>query len=175
MKMDAEHKHRILMILHMPPPVHGAAMMGKYIHDSQYINTAFDCHYINLATASGLKDIGKFKMEKVFAFGRLLLHIRREVKRLQPQVVYITPNAAGAPFYKDFVVVMMLKLMDCRMVAHYHNKGVTTRQHRWLDNLLYRRFFKGIKVMLLGEALYKDIKKYVRREDVYICANGIPE
>ena len=24
--------------MHMPPPVHGAAMMGKYIHDSELIN-----------------------------------------------------------------------------------------------------------------------------------------
>lgn len=31
----------------MPPPVHGAAMMGKYIHDSKIINEAFDCLYIN--------------------------------------------------------------------------------------------------------------------------------
>ena len=31
-------KIRILFIMHMPPPVHGAAMMGKYIHDSQIVN-----------------------------------------------------------------------------------------------------------------------------------------
>lgn len=28
------NKFRILFILHLPPPIHGAAMMGKYIHDS---------------------------------------------------------------------------------------------------------------------------------------------
>ena len=26
---------KILFIMHMPPPVHGAAMVGKYIHDSK--------------------------------------------------------------------------------------------------------------------------------------------
>ena len=30
-----EQKPKILFIMHMPPPVHGAAMMGKYIHDSK--------------------------------------------------------------------------------------------------------------------------------------------
>jgi len=59
-------------------------------------------------------------------------------------------------------------------VAHYHNKGVSTRQDRWLDNLLYRKFFKDIKVILLGRSLYKDVEKYVKWEDVYICPNGIP-
>ena len=27
----------ILFILHMPPPVHGASMVGQYIHDSHVI------------------------------------------------------------------------------------------------------------------------------------------
>ena len=169
------NQNTILFIIHMPPPIHGAAMVGKYIHDSDKINSEFACHYINLATAFGLEDIGKFKLKKVFLFYRLLRQIHESIKNIQPQLVYITPNSKGGPFYKDFVVVMMLKKMGCKIVAHYHNKGVATRQGKWLDDLLYRSFFKGIKVILLGEALYQDIKKYVRREDVYICPNGIPE
>ena len=50
---------KVLLILHLPPPIHGAAMVGKYIHESQYINKTFDCQYINLALAKDLKDIGK--------------------------------------------------------------------------------------------------------------------
>lgn len=122
-----------------------------------------------------MDDIGRLRIKKVFLLYQLLCQIRRTVKDLRPQLVYITPNAKGGAFYKDFVVVMMLKKMGCRIVAHYHNKGVATRQERWIDNLLYRKFFEGIKVILLGEPLYQDIKKYVRREDVYICPNGIPE
>lgn len=168
-------KNKILFILHMPPPIHGAAMVGYYIHHSELINSEYECYYINLTTASELEDIGKFKVKKVFCFCQLLRKIHHSVKEIDPQLVYVTPNAKGGPFYKDYIVVMMLKKMGCKIVAHYHNKGVATRQDRWLDNLLYRRFFKGIKVILLGETLYQDIKKYVRREDVYICPNGIPE
>lgn len=165
----------IFFILHMPPPVHGAAMVGKYIHDSELINTTFDCHYINLTMASDLEDVGKFKIKKVFSFYQLLRKIRKSLIDTKPQLVYVTPNSKGGPFYKDFIVVMMLKMMGCKIVAHYHNKGVAIRQNRWIDNLLYRKFFNGIKVILLGEPLYLDVKKYVKREDVYICPNGIPE
>ena len=49
---------KVLFILHMPPPVHGASMVGKYIHDSKIINNAFECHYLNLALAKDLDDIG---------------------------------------------------------------------------------------------------------------------
>ena len=63
---------RILFIMHMPPPVHGAAMVGKYIHDSRLVNEAFDCRYINLATAANLEDIGKVRLAKFVDFSRLL-------------------------------------------------------------------------------------------------------
>ena len=160
--------------MHMPPPVHGAAMVGQYIHDSKLINREFDCHYINLTTAKNLQDIGKVGMRKLLDFFKLLKKIRHEVKVVKPQLVYVTPNACGGAFYKDFVVVLMLKRLGCQVVVHYHNKGVATRQEKWLDNVLYKRFFKGVKVILLSECLYEDVKKYVNRKDVLICANGIP-
>lgn len=165
----------ILFILHLPPPVHGAAMVGKYIHDSRIVNEAFDCHYINLTTAKDLADIGKVGIRKLWQFAGLLNRIRKTVRKLKPSLVYVTPNACGGPFYKDFIVVQMLKMMRCRVVLHYHNKGVSTRQDRFMDNMLYKQFFKKVKVILLAEALYQDVKKYVNRNDVYICPNGIPE
>ena len=68
----------------------------------------------------------------------------------------------------------MLKSMGCKIIAHYHNKGVSAYQSKWIYNFLYKRFFSNLKVILLAENLYKDIAKYVKREDVYICPNGIP-
>lgn len=76
-------KPSILFILHMPPPVHGAAMMGKYIHDSKMINEAFDCHYINLATAKDIKDIGKVGLKKLISFLEMLKSIRKMVKQMK--------------------------------------------------------------------------------------------
>lgn len=168
-------KPKILFIMHMPPPVHGAAMMGKYIHDSKIVNEAFECRYINPTTAESLEDIGKVGLRKLRDFYSLLIRIRRTVKEFSPDLVYFTANACGGPFYKDFIIVELLKKIGCKIVVHYHNKGVSTRQDRWLDDCLYRHFFRGLKVILLAEALYKDVQKYVKREDVQICPNGIPE
>lgn len=168
-------KSNILFIMHMPPPIHGAAVVGKYIHDSELINKTFDCHYINLATAKNLKDIGKFGFYKVWDFFTKLIKIRKTLHKLRPKLVYITPNACGFAFYKDFLIVKMIKVLGYKVVLHYHNKGVKNRQDRFVDNLLYKYFFSEVKVILLAEQLYDDMKKYVNRENVYICPNGIPD
>ena len=161
--------------MHMPPPIHGAAMMGKAIKDSKLINKLFDGHYINLATAASISDIGKFSLKKVTAFVKLLMDIRRNVKKKKPELVYITPNAKGGAFLKDFLVVQMLKHLKCKVVIHYHNKGVSTKHDSIIYNWAYRHFFKGLKFILLSPALYVDVKKYVKPADVFYCANGIAE
>lgn len=161
--------------MHMPPPVHGAAMMGKAIKDSKVISQRFECEYINLATAASISDIGKLSFGKLTAFGKLLVEIQQKVKRMKPELVYVTPNAKGGAFFKDFIVVQMLKAMGCKVVAHYHNKGVSTKQDSKVYDWCYRRFFKRLKVILLSPALYHDVEKYVSTSDVCYCANGIEE
>lgn len=64
--------------------------------------------------------------------------------------------------------------MGQKVVMHFHNKGVETRQDKWLDNWQYKRYFKDVKLILLADALYEDVKKYVKREDVFVCPNAIP-
>ena len=174
-------KPAILFIMHMPPPVHGAAMVGKYIRDSKIVNESFDCRFENMMLAKNLEDIGKGGVKKIFNLLSQLKRFKKAIKEFQPDLVYITPNSAGGAFYKDFVVVQYIKRClkkyssNARIVVHYHNKGVASRQGKYLDNILYKKFFKGLKVILLANVLYEDVKNYVAKEDVFICSNGIPE
>ncbi len=167
-------KRKILFILHMPPPIHGASLMGQYIYESELINKTFNCRYLNLAIASSIDDIQKFRINKLLHYLCLLIRIITQVLYFRPHLVYFTPNACGKPFYKEFPIMVLLKLMGRNVVAHYHNQGVLTRNDKWFDNMLYRFFFYHTKVILLSERLYFDVAKYVRREDVQICPNGIP-
>lgn len=168
-------KPRILFILHLPPPVHGASMVGKYIQDSERINQEFDCRYVNLTTAASLEDIGKLGLKKIVYFWNLLRIIRRTIKEFKPDLVYVTPNAKGGAFYKDFIVVQMLKSMGCKVLAHYHNKGVKGFSESKLNDWLYKKFFKDINVLLLGEVLYEDVSKYISLSNAGFCGNGLPE
>ena len=176
-------KPRILFIMLMPPPIHGAAMVGKYIHDSKLVKTSFNCHFENMMLASSLEDIGKGRIKKILNLAFQLKRFKQAIKEFQPNIVYITPNAAGGAFYKDFIIVQYIKHCikkyikdnNSKIAIHYHNKGVSKKQNKILDNILYKKFFKGLKVILLANALYKDVEKYVTKENIFICPNGIPE
>ena len=168
-------KSRILFLLHYPPPVHGAAMVGKYIRESEKINEAFSGKYINLGTSRRIEEIGKGGPKKWFRYLVLIWKTGLGILRYHPSLVYLTLTSSGGGFYKDAVIAIKAKILGAKMVYHFHNKGVSIRQNRWLDNLLYRIVFKNAAVILLSEHLYPDIQKYLPRNRVHICPNGIPE
>ena len=194
---------KVLYVMHMPPPVHGASMVGKYIRESKLLQHCFNGVYINMTAASDLNDIGKWRVNKVVDFVKMLIRVRKSIKHDSPHLIYLTPNAKGIPFYKDFITVLLVKhwagysLLDgkwlkknnrycetknsnikrrkANVLVHYHNKGVKNFSQSQLNNWLYKIFFKNLYVLLLGDALYEDVKKYVPQSRVFICGNGLPE
>lgn len=166
---------KILFILHFPPPVHGAAMVGLSIKESLVINESFNCRYINLGLSASLTDIGKNNIAKVFRYFSLLGQLTKLLLTFKPDICYLTIQVYRIGFYKDLPMALLAKVFGIKVVYHFHNKGVSTYQHRFLDNLLYRLVFRNAKVILLSKYLYPDIQKYVPENRVHYCANGIPE
>lgn len=164
---------RILFLMHMPPPVHGAAVIGGIVRDSAAIRDRFDCRYVNYSISRSMEEINCFSWKKVLVVGRLLLQVVREVIRFRPDVVYVTPSFRSLGFRKDRLVVRFLKRRGCRVLLHLHNKGVAELSRRPGSDAVFREFFQGTKVILLSDRLYPDIARYVDRADVFLCPNGI--
>lgn len=164
---------KILFILHLPPPIHGAAMVGQSIQESPVINEAFDCHYINLSTSLTIDEIGRRGTGKLIRYFLLLGKVFQQLIVFKPHLCYLTLNSKGTGFYKDLPIALLAKLFGVKVVYHFHNKGISTRQHHFLDHLLYRLAFKNARVILLSKYLYPDIQKYVKEERVWYCANGV--
>ena len=172
--MKSRNRKRILFILHMPPPVHGSSVVGKYIMDSTLINELFDCRFVNLATSKSVIEIGKMRLNKLFKYGHILWKALWSLALWKPNLCYITITSKGPAFYKDTLLVILSKLFGIKLLYHFHNKGVSARQDKFLDNLLYQFVFRNTNVILLSKYLYADIQKYVKEEQVYYCPNGIP-
>ncbi len=171
---EIKEKAKVLFVMQMPPPVHGASIMGKYIRDSELINSNFECHYINPSMAKDVGDLAKISFRKILLFPKLLYNITKVVKRTKPDLCYFTPASGKKGFYKSFLIVTWLKVLNQKIVLHFHNKGISRRKSDLLDSFLFKSFFKEVKLIILSSYLYPEFEEYVDFDNVSICANGIP-
>jgi glycosyltransferase involved in cell wall biosynthesis len=167
-------KPRILFILHLPPPIHGAAMVGQYIQQSSVINESFCCDFINLSTSNHLNEIGKGGLKKLYALINIQVKILVKLLSNNYDLCYMTLSSSTPGFYKDLFVVIILKFFGKKVVYHFHNKGVERCSKSGLNRFLYGFALKKTQIILLSPYLYKDIAQFVHKENVYYCANGIP-
>ena len=164
---------KILFILHLPPPIHGASTIGKYISESKLINKTFKTRFINLSTSYTIDEIGKKGWIKVFRYFKIIHFTFYEIIFNRPKICYITISSRGLGLYKDLPLIILLKLFRVKILYHFHNKGVKLNEDRFFDNLIYKFTFKNIKLILLSNHLYCDVSKYISEKDIYYCANGI--
>ncbi len=164
-------KPKILFIVTLPPPVHGAAMMGQYIRQSKLINSSFHCDFINLQTSKKLTETGRGFFSKFWTILALYEKVFLTLIQTKHDLCYISITANGAGFYKDFGIVVLLKLFRKKIIYHFQNKGVS-KSNGWLNTILYRFTFRNTRSILLSPFLYPDIEKYVDKENVFYCPNA---
>ena len=168
-------KKKVLFILHLPPPIHGSSMVGKFIMDSSIINDGINSRFINLGTSKSLDEIGKNPVKKIGVYLKIVYQTLKQLIVFRPDLVYIALTAQGQAFYKDAFIALLARLFRRKIVYHLHNRSMMERQDKWLDVLMCKILFKNTDVILLSKYLYPEIQKYVPENRVHYCPNGIPE
>ena len=167
---------KILFIMQLPPPVHGASMVNQSIKESKKINQSFDCHYVNLTTASDVNDIGKSGLRKYAKSLFIYFEVLIKIILNRYNLVYITLSPLGIAFYKDAFLVIMLKFFGCKLVFHLHGKGIKKSSEKSsLNRRIYKLVFSKVNIIQLSPILYEDIKQIVSKRKVWFVANGIKE
>ena len=167
--------NRILFIAPLPPPVHGSAMVSKYIKDSAKVQSVAQCDWVNLSTSRRMDEIGKGGAMKLLRFMGAYLKTLWLLLTHRYDLCYLAITCHGIGFLKDAPFVWLCKMFGCRVLIHQHNKGMSNCIERWPYRWLIPYIYKRARVMLLSWHLYPDIAKVVKREQVVICANGIRE
>jgi glycosyltransferase involved in cell wall biosynthesis len=139
------------------------------------INNSFDCRFINPGTSTTVDDIGRSSIKKFFRYLSIIWQVKKQILTQKPDLCYITPTSAGPGFYKDTLIIAVVKLFRVKTLFHYHNKGIRKKQEKFFDNLLYKFVFRNTDIILLSHHLYTDIEKYIPESRVHLCANGIPD
>ena len=165
---------KILFIAPLPPPVHGSAMVSQYIKDSRVVNEAFDCDFVNLSTSRSMEEIGKGGIKKLFRFVAAYFEVLWKLITHRYSLCYLAITCHGMGFLKDAPFVLLCKLFGRKVVLHQHNKGMSRDVNRWPYRWLMPLVYRNATVMLLSWHLYEDISAVVKREQVVVCANGVP-
>lgn len=165
----------ILFVMQMPPPVHGVSVMNQLIKESEIINSAFNCHYIDLATARSIEDLQKARFRKYILTIRILLETLIKMLSRRYQYVYITIFPYGFSFIKDSCVVLLCKLFRLPHILHLHTYGFKKGSSRsTLYKKLYNYVFRSAEVICLSELLIEDIE-CIYKGKVLVLPNGIPQ
>lgn len=160
----------------MPPPVHGAAVVGQQIYESELIRNSFDCSYINVSTSASLDDVGRFSLKKIARTLTFYRKVLKEVRKEQPDLVYFTPSTSGFAYYRDVLTIRLLRGKKLNIVLHLHNKPTNVFLHKWYNHCFWQRFFNGISAVFLGNALAQQFEEFTPLcKHVFICFNGMPD
>jgi len=165
----------ILFLLHCPPPVHGSSIVGQSIKNSSKINNYFECRFINLLVSKTINDTGKTGFFKIIRFIGVWNKLITELFKKKPDLCYLALTATGVAFYKDVLLIALLRFAQVKRIYHLHNKGIGQQHYNKINKFLYRFVFKDADVILLSNALYHDIKSFVPDSRVSICPNGIED
>jgi glycosyltransferase involved in cell wall biosynthesis len=167
-------KKKILCILQLAPPVHGASMANGYLIKSPLINNHFELEIVNLQFASSVQELKKFTIRKFFKSLGYAVTILQKMFQFRPDLVHFTLSTMGFAFYRDAFYVFIIKCFRPAIVYHLHTKGIkkNIRGH-FFKKLIYRFVFKNTESICLSENLTKDIEQ-VSASTPYIVPYGIP-
>lgn len=165
---------RVLFLAQLPPPVHGASLMSRYLLDGLLKDPGYQVEAVNISTADVLAGLGKPTVSKLLRLLWLVLRVFATLLRQRFDVVYITLSPTGSAFFKDGLLLFLAKIFVPRRIIHLHGKGIQAELSRSsLRRLLYRWVFSGCEVVHLSQGLLADIEGLPCAAR-HVVANGVP-
>jgi glycosyltransferase involved in cell wall biosynthesis len=118
-------------------------------------------------------DIGKASFKKLFYLLKIIINLIQKLFSRRIDLVYFTLSPTGFAFYRDILLVAILKIFRKKIVYHLHGKGIRENVLKSrIDKFLYAFVFKNTQVITLSKILNKDIE-LIYKGTPYVLNNGI--
>lgn len=172
--MEEYYRPRILVLAHLPPPIHGVTVINEALIRSEFLRDRFELDVLPMRFASDFSDIGSIRPRKFLAMLGVAIRLVWRLLRHRPDAVYMTPTPTGMSFVRDAMFALIIKLFFVRIVYHLHGKGIREEYERsGFYRLLYRWFFRNAHVIHLSEMLRDDVSMVVPPHHIHILPNGV--
>ncbi|HEX2691304.1 MAG TPA: glycosyltransferase family 4 protein [Kofleriaceae bacterium] len=173
--MSTERRPRLLLLVQLPPPIHGVAVVNQAIIQSELLASRFDIEVLPLAFSASLQDLDRPSVRKVGKMIETCARLAHALVSRRPDAVYFTLSPTGGAFYRDCALVAIMKLLGVPRIYHLHGKGIRERIGAPWRRQLYRWVFRDAWVIHLAERLIADLESLVPRARVLVVPNGIAE
>jgi len=172
LKKISNEKERILNFLKLPPPITGATLMNKRVHDSKVLRKTFNIRSICISYNENLKEMGRWKILKLLKVMLILKRLLCELYTYRPAFVYFQISPHKFAFFRDLFFVTVIKLFHVKILFHMHGKGIKDKSP--FAKLFFKYSFKRESLICLSSSLVNDIED-VFKSKAFIVPNGIPD
>lgn len=173
--MTNQKKIDLLFLGHVPPPNHGAAMIGQSILD--YISTKVNVRFIRISNSKNISDIGRVNCLHSFVFlFKLYCTLFFVLIFDRPKKIYLTPSLNGFAFIRDLVVLFFCyfyqKITSARIICHIHMRPLFLLKNN-LFMWLWNRMSCSFEVILLSKSLINDFNAEFIPKKIHIVPNSV--
>ncbi|MBX2831342.1 MAG: glycosyltransferase family 4 protein [Rhodospirillales bacterium] len=144
---------KIIAMVQLPPPMHGAAKMNQHAIDA--LSQDFDLHLIEMRFARDLSDIARVSLRKCAIAIWLLLRLIWALPGSRAFYICFAPT--GGAYYRDCLYVLIAKMFRVPTILHIHGRGLPTMRPSGWATWFQNRVFAKQTVILLGETLRPEV------------------
>ncbi|NVB84263.1 MAG: glycosyltransferase family 4 protein [Kofleriaceae bacterium] len=144
-------------------------VVNQMVADSELLASLFDVEVLPLAFARSFEDLDRMSVRKLVRTMMTAVRLVHVLVVRRPDAVYFTLAPAGAAFYRDCMLVAIMKVAGVPRIYHLHGKVTRARHalHRWA--------FDGAWLIHLSERLTSGLPNVVPRERVLVVPNGVAD
>ncbi len=152
-----DNKRKILFLIQVPPPIHGASTMNRFVYETICSDNNFETRLIKLDFAKNLSDLQKVRFGKIVKAFTILFKLIFQLFTYRPNVVYFSMIPLKFVIFRDSLYLLIVKLLapKAKPVLHFHRPGLLEFNKKYHLTQLYRFLFRGCTIIHLTESLVK--------------------
>lgn len=169
--------NNIIIIGNFPTPINGVSILNEAIYNAW--NKKYNALKIKMNTSEKMQDgnyQGKLSLKKINRTIWTVLKGLKQIKKNESKAIYMVPGESYLGFIRYFPFVLMATIMKKDIYIHIHGE-VFYKTLKNKHNNIFIKFIinKAKKIIVLSERHKKIFEKYIPKEKMNVCLNGVPE
>ena len=154
---NKKSKARVLFLVQLPPPVHGASVMNATVYNLATASPNAETKVIELSFAKSLADLQKISLRKLLKAISIELKLIYQLVKFRPTTFYFSMVPHGFVLLRDSLYLITAKLLSpkAKLVVHLHRSGLHEFSSKHNLKGYYQWLFKGCTIVHLTEQLAK--------------------